>query len=31
MIAMSERLTMNTAYSDLSGQISQVPLVQIDC
>jgi len=31
MIAMFERLMINTLYSDLSGQLSHLSLVQIDC
>ena len=31
MIAMFERLMINTLYSDLSGQLSRIPLGQIDC
>ena len=31
MIAMFERLMINTLYSDLSGQLSHLRLVQIDC
>ena len=31
MIAMFERLMINTLYSDLSGQTSRILLGQIDC